>query len=407
MNSPATVQVTAPRTLTFDQALENARSLHDRVLTEAEETERNARHSEGLHQAFLEAGFYHLLRPKTFGGYEFTLPQFLRVMREIARADMATAWCLTLASGHNLQVASFWGEKAQRQVFSGEYFAAPMTSAPAGKLTRVEGGFIVDGVHRYASGVPYSTHFCGHAFHDDREGVISTFIAPRESYTILDDWGGTLGLRGSGSNSVEFVNAFIPEEFVLEGVTQITIDAATQAHGRLLHGNPMYGAPGMGFFSLELNSLALGAALALFDEYETQMITRRTVTPPFGPRMEDTFFQWRYGTARAKLDAAVGTMDHAGAMFDEALAAMDTTPFSREVDLRIGLVAGESARLLWAAVSDFLFKSIGSSAVVSGTRPERIWRDLSQWWSHLNTQLSDPLTTMYAASHFESAKADA
>jgi 3-hydroxy-9,10-secoandrosta-1,3,5(10)-triene-9,17-dione monooxygenase len=57
----------------------------------------------------LQAGFYHLTRPRTWGGYEFSLPDFLRVMREIARADMGTAWCLTLASGHNLQVASYWG----------------------------------------------------------------------------------------------------------------------------------------------------------------------------------------------------------------------------------------------------------------------------------------------------------
>lgn len=78
-------------------------------------------------------------------------------MREIARADMATAWCLTPASGHNLQVASYWNEKAQRQLFAGDYFAASMTSTPAGTLTRVDGGFLVDGVHRYTSGVPYAT----------------------------------------------------------------------------------------------------------------------------------------------------------------------------------------------------------------------------------------------------------
>lgn len=81
----------------------------EQVLSEAEETQRNARHSEELHQRFLQAGFYHLTRPRTWGGYEFSLPDFLRVMREIARADMGTAWCLTLASGHNLQVASYWG----------------------------------------------------------------------------------------------------------------------------------------------------------------------------------------------------------------------------------------------------------------------------------------------------------
>ena len=399
----APVRSRRPETLTLEEALDRARLLAPQILEEAPRTERASRHSEELHQAFLDAGFYHLLRPRTWGGYEFTLPQFLRVMREIARADMATAWCLTLASGHNLQIASYWGEEAQRQLFAGEYLAAPMTSAPSGTLTRVEGGFLVDGLHRYASGVPYSTHFCGHAFHDDRPGVVSNFIAPRDSYEVLDDWGGTLGLRGSGSNSVRFDRAFIPAEFVLEGVSQLTIDPATQAPGRALHGNPMYGAPGIGFFSLELNSLALGAGLALFDEFDGLMTTRKTVLPPFPLRQDDTFFQWRYGTARARLDAAVGTIDHAGLLFDETLAASKTAPYSKAADVRVSLVAQESARLLWDAVQGYLFKAIGSSAVSQGTRAERIWRDLSQWWSHLNTQLADPNAAMYAAQHFGEA----
>jgi 3-hydroxy-9,10-secoandrosta-1,3,5(10)-triene-9,17-dione monooxygenase len=390
----------APKTLTLDEALESAHRLGEQVLAEAEEAERNSHHSAELHHAFLEAGFYHLLRPKTWGGYEFSLPDFLLVMREIARADMATAWCLTLASGHNLQVASYWSERAQEQLFAGDYLAAPMTSAPSGMLTRVDGGFLVNGVHRYASGVPFSTHFSGHAFHDDRPGVISNFIANRDSFEVLEDWGNTLGLRGSGSNSVRFQDAFIPEEFVLEGVSQLSIDPATQAPGRELHGNPMYGAPGIGFFSLELNSLALGAGLALFDEYECQMTVRKTVNPPFALRAEDTFFQWRYGTARAKLDAAVATMDFAGAMFNQTVADSLTAPYSRTADMRVALAAAESARLLWDAVSDYLFKSIGSSAVVNGSRAERIWRDLSQWWSHLNTQLADPATAMYTQMRF-------
>ncbi|WP_353987272.1 acyl-CoA dehydrogenase family protein [Ruicaihuangia caeni] len=390
-----------PTTLTVEQAIESARRIGEQVLAEAADTERNARHSEALHEQFLQAGFYHLLRPKMFGGYEFSLREFLLVMREIARADMGTAWCLTLASGHNLQVGAYWNEKAQRQLFDGAYFAAPMTSAPSGTLTRVEGGFLVNGIHRYASGVPYATHFSGHAFHEDLPGVVSNFIAPRDSYEILDDWGNTLGLRGSGSNSVKFVDAFIPEEFVLEGITQLSIDPETQAPGRMLHGNPIYGAPTLAFFSLELHSLALGAALALLDEFEALMTTRKTVAFPQTLRSQDDFFLWRYGTARAKLDTAVGAMDYAGRLFDSALIESDRVPFKPAMDTRIGTIAGQAATLIWDATSDYLFKSIGSSAVTSGSRVERIWRDLSQWWSHLATSMNDPAAARSARLLFD------
>ena len=400
MTTTTTAAARPPVTLTVEEAIERARIVGEQVLAEAGETERNARHSPSLHLAFLQAGFYHLLRPKMFGGYEFTLPEFLRVMQEIARADMGTAWCLTLASGHNLQVASYWDEPAQRQLFAGDYFAAPMTSAPAGTLTRVDGGYLVEGTHRYASGVPYATHFAGHAFHTERPDVVSAFIAPREAFEVLDDWGGTLGMRGSGSNSVRFDGAFIPEEFVLEGVSQVTIDPQTQAPGRRIHGNPTYGAPGIGFFSLELNSLALGAALGLFDEYDAQMTTKKTIFPPFVLRSQDATYLQRYGSARAALDAAVGTMDYAYRRFEDALAASAQTPFSKAEDVRIGLIAAQSGRLLWGAVQEVLFKTIGSSSVVSGSRVERIWRDLSQWWGHLNTQKSEVAPAMYAQMHF-------
>ena len=41
------------------------------------------------------------------------------------------------------------------------------------------------------------------------------FVAPRSEWTMLDDWGHTLGLKGSGSNSIVFDGGRIPEYFAL------------------------------------------------------------------------------------------------------------------------------------------------------------------------------------------------
>lgn len=386
-----------PAELTFAQALESARRLAPRIREEAPETEARSHHSEGLHEAFLEAGFYHLLRPRTFGGYEFTLGEFLAVMREVARADMSTAWCLTLASGHNLQVAAFWPEEAQRQLFAGTYFASPMTSAPAGKLTRVPGGFRVEGTHRYASGIPFSTHFAGHAMHDDRPGV-SAFIAPRDAFTVEADWGNTLGLRGSGSHSVTFDGAVIPAEFVLEGVAQTTIDVSNGTPGLALHGNKMYGASAIGFFAAELSSLAIGGAEAAFDEFEALMDQKRLTLPPFPLRVDDTHFQTRYGRARTRLDAAGALATWATDFFQERI---ENDPYLRPLDdFRMFNAGQEAGELAWAAVAEELFPVIGSSSVVSGTRLERIWRDLSQWRSHALSAVREPSLARYARGRF-------
>lgn len=76
MTSPATTRTARPDSLTLDEALERARSIGQQVLAEAPDTERKSSSPEALHAQFLDAGFYHLLRPKTWGGYESTLLTF-------------------------------------------------------------------------------------------------------------------------------------------------------------------------------------------------------------------------------------------------------------------------------------------------------------------------------------------
>src|SRR5262249_18012451 len=82
------------------------------------ETERRTYYDEDVHRAFLDAGFYRLLVPKRYGGYEVDLPTFLRVIVEVARGCPSTAWCLCLGAGHALQVGSLFEEQAQGELFA-------------------------------------------------------------------------------------------------------------------------------------------------------------------------------------------------------------------------------------------------------------------------------------------------
>jgi hypothetical protein len=54
--------------------------------------------------------------------------------------------------------------REQREIFgpAGD-FRSPHRAAPAGTFERAEGGYIVNGVWTYSSGVPISTHFIGGA----------------------------------------------------------------------------------------------------------------------------------------------------------------------------------------------------------------------------------------------------
>ncbi|OZC59758.1 hydroxylase [Rhodococcus sp. 06-621-2] len=397
----------APHTLTPAQALASAVELRPALIAAAAETEARTFHSPELHIDFVERGFYHMLRPKLFGGYEFSVREFLTVIRELARGDMGTAWCLCLASGHNLQFASWWPESAQRAIFTDGHFAAAMTSAPGGTLRRTDDGWVVNGSFPYASGGPYSTHFMGHAFIEEggQRGPLSTFIVPRSDVQARDDWGKTLGLNGSGSHTLDIVEAHIPDHFVLVGRAQVDIDVSNGTPGLDLHGNALYGGRGLGFFGLELATLAVGGVHGAFDEYEDLMHTKKMALPPFGFRSETPRYLGWYADAATALAAADATLDRAGDLFIEysTRAARGGAPFTVADDLFIARLAANAQMTAWNALQSIIMRTAGSSAAANGTRLQRIWRDSTMVLSHQNTIVQDFIGEQYASATLTSA----
>ena len=47
----------------------------------------------------IRGGFYRTVQPRRFGGYEFDVPTYHRVMMEIARGCSETGWVLALTAG--------------------------------------------------------------------------------------------------------------------------------------------------------------------------------------------------------------------------------------------------------------------------------------------------------------------
>src|SRR5688572_26756441 len=62
--------------------------------------EEHGAYSDELHATFDRMGFYRMVQARMFGGYEFSLPDYYRVMLGISRGDPGVGWCLTLASSH-------------------------------------------------------------------------------------------------------------------------------------------------------------------------------------------------------------------------------------------------------------------------------------------------------------------
>lgn len=373
------------------------------------ETERLTRPTPEIHEACLEAGFYRCYIPRKYGGYEFGAPTYMRVIQELARGDIGAGWCIALAAAHALQIASWWPEEAQEEIFGDGDFRCASVAAPIGPATRTADGWELTGKVGYCSGIPLSTHYMGQALIADTKSThiaspqqgglaggpterMLLFVAPASEFTILDDWGKLIGLKGSGSNTITFDHGKIPAHWGIEDALMVDFDVDSRgAPGVELHGNPMYGGRALCCFTLTLTAIAVGGAYAALDEYEEMLHSRLTPLPPMVPRIGDeTFHRW-FGSALAKIQFAEAALYNAVDQHMEACrrAVQDGIPYTYGEDHRIACIAREGIVHAWEVVQSELFRTAGSSAAADGSRFDRIYRDMSSINSHRNTVLRE------------------
>lgn len=367
------------------------------------ETERRTYYAEDTHEELMHAGLYRILVPRRFGGLELGVDTFMRVSVALARGCPSTGWMFLFGAAHGLVVATLFEEPAQAELFGDGHFICPAAVAPTGQATRTGNGqWTIDGSWAYCSGAPYATHFMGHAMVATEEGEPPRpllFVVPRSGWRRLDDWGDQLGLRGSGSHSIQVENAVIPDRFTLP-VHLSQLPESQETPGRALHDNPEYGGGQLSFMLLELGALAVGMAKGALDTYEELMRTRTTAFLPIVPRAEDPDYQFRYGEAAGLIDTAEAALYGAVRRWRER--CQQAARFTREDDLRLALTSREVIRLAWRAVEGQLFHTAGSRSVRQGERLERVWRDMSMLHSHAGVSvfLANIANREFARSRF-------
>jgi 3-hydroxy-9,10-secoandrosta-1,3,5(10)-triene-9,17-dione monooxygenase len=365
--------------LTPAEILARAEAMRPHLLEAQAATEERGFYSEETHEEFRRAGFYRMLQPRRFGGYEFDVPTFARVIMEVARGCPSSGWCLCLASAHALNVGSLFSEQAQAEAFGPDGdFRAPSRGTPMGTATPVDGGWVVAGTWDYCSGAPYATHFVPVALDPsvDPPAVVLGLV-PRAQWEMLDDWGDVLGMRGSGSHSILVDSAHVPEHFVVRR-NLLDVDVSDGTPGYRLHGNPMYAGRTLGFFYVEIVSIVVGTARAAVDEYEQIIRTRKTYTPPIIPRFESHDFQRPFGLGLAMVDAAESIVLRAAERYMELCVrgVEGGEPFSSVEDTRLYTSLQHGMRLAWEA-TDLLFRTAGSTAGKNGQRMQRYYRDIA------------------------------
>jgi 3-hydroxy-9,10-secoandrosta-1,3,5(10)-triene-9,17-dione monooxygenase len=361
-----------------------AERLRGTLRNEQAGAEERGAYSPEMHEAFKKAGFYRTLQPRRYGGYEFDVPTFARLIIEIARGCPGSGWCLGLGAGHVLTMTQLFGERAQAEAFGEDgHFVAAARAIPSGTATRADGGWRLEGTWDYCSGAPYATHvmvgvrIAGEVGEsgDPRVGVA---LVPRSQWTMLDNWGDFIGMRASGSNSVMMQGAWIPA-YCLAREDFFAPDVANGTEGARLHGNSMYAGGTLGFFQTEISSVIVGLGYAALDEYETIVRTRHAFGSTALLQSQHPDYQRPYGIALGKIEAARhAVLGSAKEYMDLARLSMENKrKHLRSDDMRLQAGLQHAAQLSFEAV-DMLFRSAHTSAgAKNGTRMQRYLRDMS------------------------------
>jgi len=258
---------------------------------------------------------------------------------------------------------------------------------------------VVDGTFSFASGAPVATHFIGSSLLHEGEGppAFLSFVVPKAKFEVVPDWGGdsSLGMQGSGSNSVRLEKVFLPAHHVI-GIDFMmsSLGYNDGTPGVRLHGNPMYLGVAAGAFLTEFGAITTGIARAALEEYERLLdftpIPRSTQTRRHDPEA------WRVmGRAMTMTDAAWAITLGAVNEYNEQIGrwAKDKTPIRPADTLKLWGMAQEASKLACGAV-DMLFETAGARASLRGQRMQRYFRDIQAYRVHVTAQ--PPYATMRA-----------
>jgi 3-hydroxy-9,10-secoandrosta-1,3,5(10)-triene-9,17-dione monooxygenase len=209
-----------------------------------------------------EAGFFRILQPRRWGGYEMHPNAFFEVQKALAEGCMSTGWMYGVVGCHPYELALFH-DKAQEEVWgSDNSMLVSSTYQPVGRVTRVEGGFRLSGHWGFSTG---SVHcgwvLLGAMVPPAKEGDppdMRTFLLPREDYTIGKDAWHVFGLQGTGSHDIIVDDVFVPEYRTHRSIDGFLCKNPGQAE----NDGPLYTLPWAQVFVRSVSTAAFGGARA-------------------------------------------------------------------------------------------------------------------------------------------------
>ena len=361
----------AAATPTIEDMVKRAEALLPELRGRAAETEAAGRLPEETVRAFRDGGFFRVLQPRRFGGYELDYGRLqLELCSVLGQACGSSAWVQMVVACHAWCLAMF-DDAAQQAVWGAdpETLVASAFGFTTGKGRPVEGGYWVEGDWIFSSG----SNLCewiilGTRLEQSGPPKSIWTLLPRRDWEILDTWHAA-GLRGSASNDIRVKGAFVPREYSLD----ISFaPSSVPTPGSQVNPNPMYALPLAGFFYFNVTSEALGIARGAVDAFADQLAPRGDRPNLFGRQV-------RLAESAAEVDAADALVRQDVEVIDRILH--QGAPIPPGFPARLGRDLSFMVKLCTSAV-DRLTTAVGAGGMAEGNPVHRASRDLHAIANH-------------------------
>ena len=227
------------------------------------------------------AGIHKIFTPKRYGGFEMDWGAHVDVSRELGRGCGSTSWVASVVMSHTWILGRF-PVRAQEEFWPDRPDTIIATAfAGGGTMEPVDGGFVLNGQWRFASGVDHANcavvggrYNIKNRTSEGRLRYRMAHLLP-EDYEIVDTWHAE-GLKGTGSKDILVKDRFVPEYRTVRSEEL----AGKEPPGAKLHDSYIYRTElGQLFYTLLCGPM-LGATRGGLEHYLEQ--TRERTGQMFG-----------------------------------------------------------------------------------------------------------------------------
>ncbi|HXQ53606.1 MAG TPA: acyl-CoA dehydrogenase family protein [Stellaceae bacterium] len=325
-----------------------------------------------------EAGFFRILQPKRWGGYEMHPGVYYDVLMTLAEGCFSTAWVYGVVGLHPWLLA-IYDDRAAQEVWGKDQRTLISSSLmPGAQAIPVKDGFQIKGRWMYSSGCDH----CDWAF---LGGVVPSadpaafdwrfFLVPRKDYQIVDTWH-VSGLKATGSQDIVIKDAFVPAYRAHAVATMYQC----QGPGQAVNTSALYRIPAAQILYLGVACGAIGALQGMIELYRAYASKRET---PRGKTSEDAHAQMACAEAAATVEELKLVLHH---NLDQLVAGAERREVPAMADrLKYKFHSAWGVERCGQAATK-LFKASGAHAIRTDLPFGRILADINAGRQHVSNQ---------------------